>query len=87
MQADYCPEEEEQEKSIVFKGKTPIVSSEHNDHYHCNQSKRGDPQETLRIWRLGHLYEVIGRTLEPHLRCQPFLSGPPFQLYAVLRSW
>lgn len=25
MQADYCPEEEEQEKSIVFKGKAPIV--------------------------------------------------------------
>ena len=25
MQADYCPEEEEQEKSIIFKRKTPIV--------------------------------------------------------------
>lgn len=25
MQADYCPEEEEQEESIVFKGKTPAV--------------------------------------------------------------
>lgn len=80
MQADYCPEE--QEVSIVFKGKNACcgtLSSEHNDH-----------SIVIRVAVVTHkkhsgsdgwlsLYEVMGRAIRtsPEMPTTPFWASLP----------
>lgn len=82
MQADYCPEEEEQEESIVFTRKTPVVGL-------CPLSTM-TITIVIRVAVFTHkkhsesdgwvsLYEVMGRAIRtsPEMPTTPFWASLP----------